>query len=171
MSKLSFIEMIALAFTGLAGIASAVQAYVSYETRGEVSRAIVFSERIDACSDVLVAIEPFVRKAAETRPAIEGKPASGEGRYSLPGLFYGQSAGSSAFKSRHEPRLQDWERAYSTFKIVLPEAFQPAGSYFNGLITRQIEDANFLDRGEMITTLREIEQQAQALTGQCRQLF
>jgi hypothetical protein len=51
--RLSFVEIIAVLFTGIAGLASAAQAYVSWETRGEVSRAIVFAERIDACAKVM----------------------------------------------------------------------------------------------------------------------
>ena len=48
MKNLTVTELVAIIFAGLAGIASAVQAYVSWETRGEVSRAIVFAQRIAA---------------------------------------------------------------------------------------------------------------------------
>ena len=76
MKGMSFIEFVAILFAAMAGLASAVQAYVSWETRGEVSRAIVFAQRIDACAKLLASIEPFVAKArSDGRAIVEGGAA------------------------------------------------------------------------------------------------
>ncbi|MEO1292946.1 MAG: hypothetical protein AAFV62_08975 [Pseudomonadota bacterium] len=170
MKNLSFIEFIALLFTGVAGIASAVQAFVSYETRGEVSRAIVFSERIDACAQLLSAIDPFLEKA---RPEFRAKIAEreGGGRYSLPGLFYGTSAGTPAFDAAHQPRVEAWSAAWATATIVLPDPALARGDVFDALIVRDIEAGTFMNQAELLTLLERIDAEAEGLAKDCRNLL
>lgn len=167
--RLSFVEMIALLFTGVAGLASAVQAYVTWETRGEVSRAIVFAERIDACAKVLAAIEPIVAKARpEGRVLVrKGQP---DGRYSLPMLFYQQSSGNAAFDAKHDPLINTWRIAAAEFRIVSPEETNGAVEFFEHVITKEIEQGSFMNRAEMIAWLEEVEAKSQELVKGCRGL-
>lgn len=64
MKKLTLTELVAIVFAGLADVASAVQAYVSWKTWGEVSRAIVVGQCIDARSKVMVVIGPLLDLSA-----------------------------------------------------------------------------------------------------------
>ena len=170
MKSLSFVELIAVLFTGIAGMASAVQAYVSWETRGEVSRAIVFAERIDACAKVMAAIEPFVAKArSEGRVRV----ASGQkdGRYSLPSFYYRQSAGNAAFDAKHKPRVEKWREASATFLIVSPEGAKDHVAFFDQVITKEIAEGRFMSQPELVTWLEQLEEKSHALTKGCRRLL
>lgn len=169
MSRLSGIETIALLFAGLAGMASAVQAYVSWETRGEVSRAIVFSQRLDGCSKALAAIEPFVVKARpEGRQVVaRGKP---DGRYSLPQYYYGLSSGNAAFDARHRPRVEAWRTAAATFRIVSPNHAEEVVSSLDRAITRDIEEGRFFSQSDMLAWLERLDAAASDLLRDCRNL-
>lgn len=169
MRGLSMIEFMALMFTGLAGVASAVQAYVSYETRGEVARAIVFSERITACADALSAIEPFRRKAGpEWRERISN--ARRTGYYSLAGLYYAQTPGSPGFKAVHEPRIAAWRDAYARFAIVLPPELAASGAFFDQAITVDMAEIEGVDQATIVTWLERFDREAIALAEGCRGL-
>ena len=63
MKNLTLTELVAIVFAGLADVASAVQAYVSWKTWGEVSRGIVVARCINARSKVIVATGPLLDKA------------------------------------------------------------------------------------------------------------
>lgn len=168
--RLSFIELMAVMFAGMAGAASAVQAYVSWETRGEVSRAIVFAERIDACANVITAIEPFLAKARrQAREVVAGGAA--DGRYSLPGYYYGMSAGNAAFDAEHQPRVEAWRAASAAFIIVLPEHVRDRAEFFNTAIAEAIEAGQFMNRDEMLAWLERFETEADALAEDCRGLM
>ncbi|MBU2583383.1 MAG: hypothetical protein KJ622_16870 [Alphaproteobacteria bacterium] len=170
MRSLSFVEMIALLFTGVAGLASAVQAYVSWDTRGEVSRAIVFAERIDACAKVLAAIEPFVAKARTEGRALvaKGQP---EGRYSLPMYYYQQSSGNAAFEARHDPAIERWRMASAEFRIVSPDGENHAVDFFDRVITKEIEKGEFMNQIELLTWLETVDAKSQELVKGCRGLL
>jgi len=170
MRGLSFVEFIALLFTGVAGLASAVQAYVSWDTRGEVSRAIVFAQRIDACARVVAAIEPFVAKArSEGRELVA--TGSADGRYSLPQYYYRQSSGNAAFDMRHGPRVQSWREAAAAFLIVTPDGGQDQIAFFDKAITMEIPAGKFMSQAEMISWLGELEGAANGITTKCRQML
>ena len=170
MKRLSFVELIAVLFTGIAGLASAVQAYVSWETRGEVSRAIVFAQRIDACSKVMASIEPFVAKArSEGRAAISGGPSLG--RYSLPQYYYRRSAGNADFKAAHNPRVEKWRVASAAFLIVSPIGAKEQVAFFDRVITKEIAEGQFMNRPELITWLEKVESKALEMTKGCRSLL
>lgn len=170
MRGLSFVEMMALVFAGLAGIASAVQAFVSFETRGEVARAIVFAERIDACAGVMVAIEPFVAKARpEARKLVEGGDPGG--RYSLPGLYYRTSSGNPAFNAAHDPLVDRWRIAYAAFSIVLPEGVRERGAFFERAIVEDVPAGAFMSQAEMLHWLEAFDREAAALKADCRSLL
>lgn len=170
MRGLSFVEITAVLFAGMAGIASAIQAYVSFETRGEVARAIVFAERIDACAGVMVAIEPFVAKARpEARKLVEGGDPGG--RYSLPGLYYRTSSGSPAFDAAHDPLVDRWRIAYAAFSIVLPEEVRARGAYFDRVIVDDLPAGAFMSQAEMLDWLETLDREAAALTADCRSLL
>ena len=170
MKGLSFIELIAVLFTGVAGLASAVQAYVSWETRGEVSRAIVFAQRIDACSQVMAAIEPFVSKARpEARAKIVNGPSNN--RYSLPQFYYRKSSGNAAFRADHGPRVERWRLASAAFVIVSPAAAIEPVKYFDQVITREIAEGRFMNQEQLTIWLERLETQSHALTANCRALL
>lgn len=165
--RLSPIEFMALLFTGLAGVATAVQAYVSYEERGEVARAIVFAERIDACANLLAALEPFVAKAREDGRAIVAA-GSADGRYSLSGYYYRTSAGNAGFDEKHGARLAEWRRASAGFAIVAPEPMRARLPRLDKAIGRDFEAAAFFSQDEMIEWLTRLEADADAIAADCR---
>ena len=169
MNRLSFVELVAVLFAGIAGLASAVQAYVSWETRGEVSRAIVFAQRIDACAKVFAAIEPFVAKSrAEGRQLVSsGRP---DGRYSLPQFYYQQSSGNAAFNANHDPRVQKWREASAAFLIVSPLEATTHIKYFDDIVTKEIPAGKFMNQAELVAWLERLESKAEALTRVCRNL-
>lgn len=171
MRGLTFIEFMALVFTGVAGIASAIQAYVSYETRGEVARAIVFAERISACAGMMAAIEPFRHKASpEGRAKVEA--GSGDGRYSITGLYYGQFVGSPAVEQLHGPRVQAWRDAYARVSIVLPDEVRERAEVFDQAIARDFYDQALgsMAQGELVAWLERFDREAEALAEECRGL-
>jgi hypothetical protein len=167
MTRLSSVEMIAILFAGIAGLASAVQAYVSWETRGEVSRAIVFAQRIDACAKVMAAIEPFVAKA---RPEGRAIVATGQadGRYSLPTYYYMTSSGNAAFDAKHEPLVDKWRVASAAFLIVSADRTEEVVTYFDHAITKEIPEGSYMSQAEMIAWLEKLDAQSQALLKDCR---
>ncbi len=169
MKNLSFIEFVAVLFTGVAGLASATQAYVSWETRGEVSRAIVFAQRIDACSKVMAAIDPFLSKAKQ-----EGRDlvASGQtdGRYSLPNYYYRLPSGNAAFNAKHGPRVDKWRVAVSAFRIVAPDGAKEQIEYFDRIITKEISEGKFMKQADLITWLETLETNSKGLAEGCRGL-
>ncbi|MBI1385770.1 MAG: hypothetical protein GC150_12745 [Rhizobiales bacterium] len=167
MKGLSTVELMAVLFTGIAGLASAVQAYVSWETRGEVSRAIVFAQRIDACSKAMAAIEPFVAKArAEGRAIVaSGQPG---GNYSLPQYFYRMAAGSASFEAEHNPRVGAWRIAAAAYRIVSPAGAQEAVEDLDRAITVDIAEGRYMDQAEMLAWLEGLEANADRLTATCR---
>ena len=170
MNRLSFIEIVALAFAAMAGLASAVQAYVSWETRGEVSRAIVFAERIDACANALAAIDPFVEKAKpEARKIVASGPV--DGRYSLPSYFYKTSSGNAAFNSKHNPRIEKWRVASAAFSIVHPQGSNKVLDFINTSINKDIPEGRYMSQKEMLTWLEELEKNSNNLKKTCRNLL
>ena len=170
MKGLSSVELIALLFAGVAGAASAIQAFVSWETRGEVSRAIVFAERIDACAKVMAAIEPFVAKArADGRTHTQrGGP---DKRYSLPRFYYNQSSGNPAFNAKHQPRVQRWRESSAAFAIVSPDSAEGQVAFFNKVITEQIPAGRFMDQAQFLAWLAQMEAKSQELVKGCRGLL
>jgi hypothetical protein len=170
MKGLSLVELVALLFAAIAGVASAVQAYVSWEMRGEVSRAIVFAQRIDACAKVIAAVEPFVAKARqESRKTLENSPP--DGRISLPRYFYGQSSGNSAFDAKHDPSVQKWREASAAFMIVSPAGGANHIKYFDDVLTEQIPAGRFMTNSQLVAWLKQLEAKSQELTSVCRQLI
>ena len=171
MKNLTLTEFIAILFAGLAGTASAVQAYVSWETRGEVSRAIIFAQRIDACAKVMAAIEPFVAKARpQGRAAVsKGQP---DGRYSLPSFYYRMSAGNAAFRAKHNPRVAELRVASSALQIVSPsKKSEELIAYFDNAVTKDITAGRFMNQAEMIAWLERLEASANTLKQDCRGLL
>lgn len=170
MKNLTVTELVAIIFAGLAGIASAVQAYVSWETRGEVSRAIVFAQRIDACSKVMAAIEPLLDKARADGRTVVAKGQPG-GRYSLNRYYYQLPSGNAAFKAKHGPRVETWRKASAALQIVAPnQSMEERISYFNRAIVKDIEAGKFMSQAEMILWLETFEASAEALKRDCRGL-
>ena len=165
--RLSTIEMVAVFFAALAGVASAVQAFVSWETRGEVSRAIVFAERIDACAEMIAALQPFVVKA---RPAAREKVSQGdaEARYSLPSYYYRSSAGNAGFRDAHGPKIDRVRVASAAVSIVLQASAQERLSYFEGALGGDIEEGAFMSQGQMLNWLERLDAEVAALTADCR---
>ena len=171
MKNLTVTEFIAILFAGLAGLASAVQAYVSWETRGEVSRAIVFAQRIDACAKVMAAIEPFVAQARPRARAVVAK-GQADGRYSLPSYYYRMSAGNAAFRAKHGPRVADWRVASSALQIVTPsKKSEELITFFDNALTKEIEAGRFMNQAEMIAWLEKLEASANTLKQDCRGLL
>jgi len=170
MKRLSFVELVALMFAGLAGLASAIQAYVSWETRGEVSRAIVFAERIDACSKVLAVIHPFLEKAKPEARAIVAS-AAGDQRFSLPRYYYQQSSGNSGFDAEHGPRADQWRVASASFLIVNSGWAEDQVAFFDRIITSEIEEGRFMTQAEMIAWLEQLEVKAGELMKGCQALL
>lgn len=169
MSRLSFIELSALMFTGVAGLGSAVQAYVSWETRGEVARAIVFAQRIDACSELMSAIEPFAAKARPEGRAMVARGAA-EAQYSLPQLYYTMSSGNAAFEAAHGQHIDKWRIAAAAFKIVSTEGSEDRLAYFDNVITREISEGTFMTQSEMLIWLERLESETDKLVKSCRGL-
>ncbi|MBX2805014.1 MAG: hypothetical protein KTR19_03485 [Hyphomicrobiales bacterium] len=170
MQRLSTVELIALLFAGVAGLASAVQAYVSWETRGEVSRAIVFAERIDACAGVMAAIDPLLEKARPSAREIVVK-ASSDQRFSLPAYFYKQSSGNAAFDAKHRPLVDQWKTASSAFLIVNGGWADDLVSYFDHVIKSEIEEGRYMSQDEMLAWLAKLETNAEQIIKGCRGLL
>jgi hypothetical protein len=170
MKGLSLVELVALLFAGIAGLASAVQAYVSWETRGEVSRAIVFAQRIDACAKVIAAVEPFVAKARpESRRSIAS--STPDGRHSLPRYYYGQSSGNPEFDAKHAPSVQKWREASAAFLIVSPTGGADHVKYFDQVITENIPAGRFMKQAELLEWLERLDTKAHELTTICRKMI
>jgi hypothetical protein len=170
MNRLSFVEVIAVLFAGLAGLASGIQAYVSWETRGEVSRAIVFAQRIDACARVMAAIEPFVAKSrADGRALVASGTA--DGRYSLPNYYYGGPSGNAAFDARHDPLVDKWRVASAAFLIVSPDSSEEPVAYFDRVITKEIGEGRYMTQAEMVAWLQKMDTNAQVMLKDCRGLL
>ena len=167
MARLSFVEMVALTFAGVAGLASGVQAYVSWDTRGEVSRAIVFAQRINACSKVLAAIEPFAAKARADGRAVVASGAA-DGRYALPTYYYGLSSGNAGFDQKHDPLIEKWQVAAAEFLIVSPGGGEELVRYFDRAITKDIPEGAYMTQAEMLLWLEKLDAQAQAMLQNCR---
>ncbi|MGI9425205.1 MAG: hypothetical protein ACR2PA_18570 [Hyphomicrobiaceae bacterium] len=167
MKSLSLVELIAVVFAGIAGLASGVQAYVSWETRGEVSRAIVFAQRIDSCAKVMAALEPFVAKA---RPEGRAVVAAGQanGRYSLPAYYYRQSSGNAGFRAKHGPRVEKWRVASAGYQIISPKDSAKRLAFFDRLITREIEEGRFMSQADLISWLEQLETKTTELMQDCR---
>ncbi len=170
MKSMSFVELIAVSFAAIAGLASGVQAYVSWETRGEVSRAIVFAQRLDACARVLASIEPFVAKARADGRATVAK-GSASGRYSLPGYYYGQSSGNAAFRQQHDPRVDAWRGAAAALRIVTDGSALQRVAFFDRVIVTDIPAGIFMSQDEMLALLKEMDVQAEGLAKDCRALL
>jgi hypothetical protein len=170
MSRLSFVEVVAVLFAGLAGLASGIQAYVSWETRGEVSRAIVFAQRIDACSRVMAAIEPFVAKARADGRALVASGGA-DGRYSLPILYFGQSSGNAAFDAEIAPLIDKWRVASAAFLIVTPRSTDGLVADVDKAITKDIEDGKPMSQAEVLLWLEQLDAKAQKLMQHCRSLM
>lgn len=171
MKNLTVTELVAIVFAGLAGVASAVQAYVSWETRGEVSRAIVFAQRIDACSRVMAAIEPLLDKARADGRAIVAKGQPG-GRYSLNRYYYKLPSGNAAFRAKHDPQVEKWRVASAALQIVAPtEGMEERITYFNRAITKDIVAGKFMSQAELLTWLETFESSAKTLKQNCRSLM
>lgn len=165
--RLSFIELLAVFFAALAGVASAVQAYVSWETRGEVSRAIVFAERIDACAEMIAALQPFVVKARpEARARVAG--GSADGRYSLPAFYYRTSSGSPAFRDAYGPQIERVRVAAAGVSIVMPASAQKHLAYFERALGGDIAEGKFFSQSEMLRWLERLEAEVDGLTAECR---
>lgn len=168
--RLTFVEIVAMMFTAVAALASAVQAFISFETRGEVARAIVFAERIDACAAVLSTIQPLTAKAGpDSRAKVAGGAA--DGRYSLPGFYYRQSAGNPAFEARHGPLVESWRTAAAAFSIVMPPETAARLALFDQAITVDLPAGAFMSREEMIAWLEAVDDGAAALAEDCRALL
>lgn len=168
MTNFTVTEIVAILFAGLAGIASAVQAYVSWETRGEVSRAIVFAQRIDACSRVMAALEPFVAKADKEARAVVAK-GKADGRYSLPAYLYRMSSGNAAFNAKHDPRVAEWRLGAAALDIVSPsQATEQRIKYFDDFLTEEIPAGRYMNQLEMLQALEDFDDNAQALKADCR---
>ncbi|HKJ60986.1 MAG TPA: hypothetical protein VKA94_03190 [Hyphomicrobiales bacterium] len=170
MKSLSLVEIIAVLFTGVAGLASAVQAYVSWETRGEVSRAIVFAERIDACTKMLAAIDPLLAKAQPKAREVVAK-AEGDSRFSLPMYYYQQSSGNAGFDAAHRPMLDQWQVASSAFMIVNGDWADDLVAYFDTIIKSEIEEGRFMTQAEMLAWLETLEANAEQVMKGCRGLL
>ena len=170
MKGLSLVELVAVLFTGVAGLASAMQAYVSWETRGEVSRAIVFAQRLDACARVLAALEPFAAKTrGEARRSLERSTA--ENRFSLPRYYYRQSSGNPEFNAKHNPKVERWREASAALSIVSAEGTVGQLAYFDEVITKQIPEGRFMTRTQLLSWLDQFDANSQSLTKACRKLL
>lgn len=167
MKSLTMIEIIALVFTAVAAGAAVMQSYVIWETRGEVARMIVFSERIEACAETMAALRPFT---AETGPDGQERVAGGQssGRYSLPAFFYRTSAGNPAFDAAHEPRLDRWRLAKARFDVVMPDDARETAVFLDRAIDKDIAEGAFMSQAEMLDWMRTFEQQAEGLAADCR---
>lgn len=169
--RLSVVEISAILFAAVAALASAAQAYLTYQERGEVARAIIFAERIEACTNLLSAIEPVVSK---TTPAwIERISASSSGgREFRPAVFYfPQGTGSGSGAEAHAQMLKDWAAAKSAYLIVMPESARPRVAFFDRVVQTEIYDYNnALTKPEFIAWLTSVSNEAAAIADDCRSL-
>ncbi|MEL6318758.1 MAG: hypothetical protein AAFR16_14090 [Pseudomonadota bacterium] len=166
--RLSTIEFLALLFTGVAGAASAVQAYVSWNTRDEVSRAIVFAQQIDACANMLASIAFVTDKAdAETRAQV--RAADRRALY-RPEFFFGPEAMRSGVGQAHRPLVARFEVAASTFKIVMPEELEPTVVFFERVVRREVTSGGGVAPAAFAEYLAEIDRNAQVLVTACRRV-
>ena len=167
--RLSFIEFVALLFTGLAGLATAVQAYVSWEDRGDVAKAIVFSSRIEACADLLATLSPITEKATQTsRDAL----AAQDWESWQPALVFdvSRNPGEAQEFARYEAVLGEWRRASSAFLIVAPDPMHRFVDFFGSIIRDEAPSYDRIDNDAFLTWLAEVDSQAQDLRAACRGL-
>lgn len=168
---LSTIEFFALFFTGLAALASALQAYVTYEARGEVTRALIFSEQINACADLLTALDPVVSQASEKkRQQVLDSPLDNAEFFPALHYFPGGTVGEQ-FQQRHKMLVDDWVRASKTFTIVMPESFAPRIAFFDKIVKEEMTDYSApKTREEFAEWLRRIDAEAQQLVASCKEV-
>lgn len=169
MRSLTVIEFFALFFTGVAGLAAAIQAYVTYETRGEVTRAIIFSEQINACADLMSALDPITAEATEEKRARLLENGRPDADY-FPALYYFPGGTTSeAFAQRHRDILRDWNRASAAFKIVMPQSFEPRVVFFDQVVRERMTDyGDPMNREEFVKWLERIDMEADRLVESCR---
>lgn len=165
--RLSFIELLALAFTGLAGVAASVQAYVAWQTREEVANAIIFAERIDACANMLASIEFVVDRAD---PESREKVAASTRPYYRPEYFLGYDAVSNGIEPVHRPLLASFQKAASAYKIVMPAETAAAVEFFERVVRREVPAGGEVSGPDFAAYLAEIDRRAAELTAACRAL-
>ena len=168
MRNLSFIEFLALVFTALAGVAASIQAYVSWQTRDEVARAIIFSERIDACADMLASIEFLADKADEDgRQAVQDSPPD-HVYYTEHFLGYDAVRGDTAAVFR--PVEARFQAAAAAFKIVMPDDMTPTVEFFERVVQNDVLLGGRQDDGPFLEYLTEVDRQARMILDACRSL-
>lgn len=172
--RLSFIEVMALAFTGLAGAATAVQAYVSWETRGEVARAIVFSERIDACAGVLGVLDFIAAKTrSEDLARLRDAFAASDGRRVDPVMssyFHPNGTISASAVEGQEARLAAWRFAARTYRIVMPAEAAAEVDFFDRVLSEEIWVYAPQPGDAFLARLEEFDRRIAAIDRRCRGL-
>ena len=168
--RLSFIELIALIFTALAGVAASVQAFVSWNTRDEVARAIVFSERLEACADMMAAVN-FVtfRSTPEARERLSNGPAA---NLYFTEFFLGYEAvraGADA-SAVFRPLEARFQSAAAAYKIVMPEDLAPTIAFFERVVQIDVMNGGTLPKPEFLKYLEKVDDNAEILISACREL-
>lgn len=168
MRRLSFIEVLALVFAAIAGLAASVQAYVSWVARDEVARAIIFSERIDACADMIAAIDFVARKA---RPEARDRLlASDRQTFFRPEYFLGFSAVRSDPAAVHRTAETRFQEASAAFRIVMPQELEEPTDFLAVVIQDEVLLGGEVSREDFIAYLEVIDENAKRITDACRAL-
>lgn len=170
MRRLTFIEFMAMIFTALAAAATGVQAFVSWETRNEVARAIVFAERIDACTRVISAMEPLTERATVSwRESVAQSERDGIN----PTLFFSPmlAAPQNGGPTLHEQMLREWKRAATAFRLVMPLEDRQQIAYFDTQLRREMVRYESIPKAEFVAWLEAVDAAAAALEERCRRLI
>lgn len=167
--RLSFVEVLALLFTGLAGLATAVQAYVSWEDRGDIAKAIVYAGRIDACADLLTTLSPITEKASDSARADLATWGREEWQ---PAIVFdvSKNPGEEQAFARYESLLAEWRRASTAFLIIAPETMHGYVAFFGDVIRDDVATYDRISDADFMARLAEIDRQASALRAECRAL-
>lgn len=170
MKRLTVIEVFALFFTGLAGLAAAVQAYVIYDTRGELADKMVFAQRLNVCAELLTALDPVVSMASDERRAVVLDNEQPDAAYFPAVYFFPGSASPELLEARHMDIVAKWVRAASAFVIVMPEEIRPRIAYFDRIMKEEmIAYGQPMTAADFAEWLRRIDAEAQELIASCRQ--
>lgn len=148
-------------FAGLAAAATAVQAFVSWETRGEVARSVLFAQRIDACAGVLAATDFLAPLTSADREAALRAAA---GSVSPIDYFFGQTGGG------REAAVSEWRPAAARYRIVMPEDAQPALDRMDRAFLDDFAGQELLGAAEFAARLPGLRMLRSDLIAACRTL-
>lgn len=167
--RLSAIETIALLFTGLAASASAAQTYITFQQRDDLAQAIIFGQRIDACSEMLAAVAPLGDGATQERRARIAAGGAGT-RLAYVSADYFLGGSPTDVRQRAGVVVSAYRRAATRFLITMPDAAAERTTFFDAAFARLTRAGEQTPREDFVRFLSDIDENISGLIDDCRAL-